>query len=81
MLGALVTAQTAETLEGRIEGAGIIITNGIGGGAPLIAINRLAAWFGLTPAEARLAAELSAGRTLTTRRTDSLLASNSSLFG
>ena len=64
VLGARLTTQTADTLEGRIEGAGVILTIGIGGGAPLIAINRLAAWFGLTPAEARLAAELSAGRTL-----------------
>ncbi len=64
VLGARLTTQTADTLEGRIEGAGIILTIGIGGGAPLIAINRLAAWFGLTPAEARLAAELSGGRAL-----------------
>lgn len=64
MLGARLTTQTADTLEGRIEGAGIILTIGIAGRAPLIEINRLAAWFGLTPAEARLAAELSSGRTL-----------------
>ena len=64
VLGARLTTQTADTLDGRIEGAGVILTIGIGGGAPLIAINRLAAWFGLTPAEARLAAELSAGRAL-----------------
>ncbi len=64
VLGARLTTQTADTLEGRIEGAAIILTIGVGGPAPLIAINRLGAWFGLTPAEARLAAELSSGKAL-----------------
>ncbi len=64
VLGARLTTQTADTLDGRIEGAGIILTIGITTATPLIAIDRLAAWYGLTPAEARLAAELSAGRAL-----------------
>ncbi|HEY4968857.1 MAG TPA: helix-turn-helix transcriptional regulator [Steroidobacteraceae bacterium] len=63
VLAARLTTQTAETLDGRIEGAGIILTIGIGARAPLIEINRLASWFGLTPAEARLAASLSSGMT------------------
>ncbi len=61
VLGARLATHTANTLEGRMEGAGIILTIGIGGRAPLIEIDRLAAWFGLTPAEARLAASLSSG--------------------
>lgn len=64
VLGARLNPQTAETLEGPVEGAGLILTIGLGARAPLIAINRLAAWFGLTPAESRLAAALAAGETL-----------------
>ncbi|MEI9888802.1 MAG: helix-turn-helix transcriptional regulator [Rhizomicrobium sp.] len=64
VLGARLTNQTAETLDGRIEGAGIILTVGVGARAPLIEIDRLAAWFGLTPSEARLAAGLSSGMSL-----------------
>jgi DNA-binding CsgD family transcriptional regulator len=45
-------------------GTAVIVTVGIGGRAPLLEIDRLAAWFGLTPAEARLAASLSAGAAL-----------------
>jgi len=51
VLGARLTTQTADTLDGRTSRARHRLTIGIGGGAPLIAINRLAAWFGLTPAE------------------------------
>jgi len=64
VLGARLPTQTADTLEGIMEGAGVILTIGVGGRAPLIEIDRLAAWFGLTPAEARLAASLSSGMTL-----------------
>jgi DNA-binding CsgD family transcriptional regulator len=64
VLGARFAAQTAGTLGGAIEGAGLILTIGLGARAPLIAINRLAAWFGLTPAESRLAAALAIGETL-----------------
>jgi DNA-binding CsgD family transcriptional regulator/PAS domain-containing protein len=64
VLGARLSAATAQTLDGTVEGAGLILTIGIGGHAPLIAINRLAAWFGLTPGESRLAIALASGETL-----------------
>jgi DNA-binding CsgD family transcriptional regulator len=64
VLATRLTAQTADTLGGRIEGAAILVTIGLGARAPLIAIDRLGAWYGLTPAEARLAAGMAAGTTL-----------------
>lgn len=63
-VGARVPAQSARVLGGVVEGAGLIVS--IGGGAEprAIEINRVAGWFGLTPAEARLASGLAAGSTL-----------------
>lgn len=64
VLGARIQTQIARTLSGPLEGAGIVLSIGVGAKAPLIAIDRLAAWFGLTAAEGRLAAGLAAGDTL-----------------
>lgn len=65
VLGARIETQTAASLSGDIEGAALILTLGFGhGGAPLLQIDRLGAWYGLTPAEARLAAALAAGESL-----------------
>ena len=64
VLGARLAPQVADTLAGPIEGAAVILTIGVAPGAPLLQIDRLSAWFGLTPAEARLAAALSAGGNL-----------------
>jgi DNA-binding CsgD family transcriptional regulator len=60
-VAARVPTQTARALGGDVEGAGIILA--IGGTAEprVIEISRVAAWFGLTPAEARLAAALASG--------------------
>lgn len=64
MLGARVAAHTARTLDGDLQGAAILLTVGLACPAPLIEIDRLAGWFGLTPSEARLAAAVAAGTTL-----------------
>ena len=64
VLGARLAPHVADTLAGPIEGAAAILTLGIAPGAPLLQIDRLGAWYGLTPAEARLAAALAAGDTL-----------------
>jgi DNA-binding CsgD family transcriptional regulator len=63
-VGARTPVQTARALGGTVEGAGLIVS--IGGGAEprAIEISRVAAWFGLTPSEARLAAALAAGSSL-----------------
>jgi DNA-binding CsgD family transcriptional regulator len=52
-------------LAGHLAGAAIIVSFETGRAAPLIVGDRLAAWFGLTPAEARLAAALADGEDLT----------------
>jgi DNA-binding CsgD family transcriptional regulator len=48
-----------------LAGAAILVSIGHGHArAPLIEIDRLAAWFGFTPAEARLAGALASGKSL-----------------
>ncbi len=64
MLAARLPTQTTRTLGGVVEGAGLLVSIGVGGGAPLLEIDRLGAWFGLTPAEARLVAALAGGDNL-----------------
>ena len=61
---ARVPVQSARVLGGSVEGAGLIVSIGGGGEARAIEISRVAAWFGLTPAEARLASALAAGSSL-----------------
>lgn len=61
VLAARVTGPRTPTLTGELEGAAIIVSFETSRAAPLIAGDRLAAWFGLTPAEARLAAALAKG--------------------
>ena len=64
VLGARIETQTAAGPTGVLEGAGLILCFGMGEGAPLIRIDRLTAWFGLTPAEGLLAEALSKGASL-----------------
>jgi DNA-binding CsgD family transcriptional regulator len=64
VLGARMQTQIARTLAGPMEGAAIVLSIGLGAKAPLIAIDSLGAWYGLTAAEGRLAAGLAAGDTL-----------------
>ncbi|MGI8839600.1 MAG: helix-turn-helix transcriptional regulator [Caulobacteraceae bacterium] len=65
VLAARVAGGKTATLTGDIESAAIIVSFETSRAAPLIAVDRLAAWFGLTPAEARLAAALAEGQDLT----------------
>lgn len=64
VLAARVAAVRTSTFAGDLEGAAIIVSFEIGRAAPLIPNDRLAAWFGLTPAEGRLAAALANGQDL-----------------
>ncbi|WP_293899704.1 hypothetical protein [Phenylobacterium sp.] len=63
-VAARVPVQTARALGGTVKGAGLIVSIGGGGEARTLEISRVAAWFGLTPAEARLASGLAAGASL-----------------
>ncbi len=61
-----VRPQREQVLGGWIEGAKIILSISMPHPAPLIEVDRLRAWFDLTPSEARLAAALVSGKTLAT---------------
>lgn len=65
VLGARVIPQVARPLGGVVEGTAVLITIGSAPGeTPVVEINRIAQWFGLTPSEARLALALFEGKTL-----------------
>ena len=65
VLVARVTRQSAQQLGGVRLGASLIVTLGSSPGeTPVVEIDRVAQWFGLTPAEARLAVALARGDTL-----------------
>ncbi len=65
VLVARITRQSAQQLGGVALGASLIVTLGSAPGeTPVVEIDRVAQWFGLTPAEARLAVALAAGDTL-----------------
>lgn len=61
-----VRPRREQVLGDWIEGARIILSISMPHPAPLIEVDRLRAWFDLTPSEARLAAALGAGKTLAT---------------
>lgn len=65
VLIARMRPQTAQHIGGFTAGASLIVTLGSAPGeTPVVEIDRVAQWFALTPAEARLAVALSAGKTL-----------------
>ncbi len=65
VLVARITPQSAQQIGGSSIGASLIVTLGSAPGeTPVVEINRVAQWFALTPAEARLAVGIAAGRTL-----------------
>lgn len=63
-VGARIPTQSARALGGAVEGAGLILSIGGSAEPPALEINRVATWYGMTPAEARLATALAAGETL-----------------
>ena len=63
-VGVRVPVQSARALGGAVEGAGLIVSIGGGGEARALEISQVAAWFNLTPAEARLASALGTGSSL-----------------
>lgn len=65
VLVARITRQSAPQIGGFSAGASLIVTLGSAPGeTPVVEIDRVAQWFALTPAEARLAVGLAAGKTL-----------------
>lgn len=64
VLAARLPQREHAVLGGWAQGAGLIVTVGARPRAPALEIDRLAAWFGLTPGEGRLAAALAADTSL-----------------
>jgi DNA-binding CsgD family transcriptional regulator len=65
VLGARIEPQSTRRVAGISLGASLIVTLGSGPGeTPVLEINRLTQWFGLTPSEARLAVALVGGSSL-----------------
>lgn len=65
VLIARISPQSAQQIGGFTAGASLIVTLGSSPGeTPVVEIDRVAQWFGLTPAEARLAVALAGGQTL-----------------
>jgi DNA-binding CsgD family transcriptional regulator/PAS domain-containing protein len=65
VLVARISPQAAQQIGGFSAGASLIVTLGSAPGeTPVVEIDRVAQWFALTPAEARLAVALAAGQSL-----------------
>jgi len=65
VLAARIPRQSARQIGGLQIGASLLVTIGSAvGETPVVEIDRVAQWFGLTPTEARLAVALAAGQTL-----------------
>lgn len=65
VLVARITRQSAPQIGGVVLGASLIVTLGSAPGeTPVVEVDRVAQWFGLTPSEARLAVALVAGQSV-----------------
>ncbi len=64
VLAARLAPRKEAVIGGWAGGASLIVTIGARSNTPTLEINRLAAWYGLTPAEGRLAVALSQGISL-----------------
>ncbi|WP_374524675.1 hypothetical protein [Sphingopyxis sp.] len=65
VLAARIPRQSAAQIGGFQLGAALVVTMGSAPGeTPVVEIDRVAQWYGLTPSEARLAVALAAGQTL-----------------
>ena len=65
VLGARLDPQSVPQIGGVAKGASMILTLGSGPGeTPVVEINRVAQWYGLTPSEARLTVGLASGLSL-----------------
>jgi DNA-binding CsgD family transcriptional regulator len=81
VLGARIAPQVARPLGGIAEGAAMIVTIGSAPGeTPVVEIDRVAQWFGLTPSEARLAVAISEGISLQDYAAQRAVTTNSTRF-
>jgi len=81
VLAARIARQSAAQIGGVALGASLIVTMGSAPGeAPVVEIDRVAQWFALTPAEARLAVALAAGQTLPAYAAERAVSLNAARF-
>ncbi len=81
VLGARLNPQSELRVGGIAEGASLIITLGNGPGeTPVVQINRVKQWYGLTPSEARLAVALGSGLSLADYATERANSINAARF-
>lgn len=81
VLVARITRQSAQQIGGFSLGASLIVTLGSAPGeTPVVEIDRVAQWFGMTPSEARLAVALAAGQSLQAYAAERAVSLNAARF-
>lgn len=81
VLGARIHPNQATALGGVKAGAALIITLGSSPGeTPVVEIDRVAQWFGLTPAEARLAVAITASQSVQDYAAERAISTNAARF-
>lgn len=81
VLGARIEPNRTRAIGGIEAGAALIITLGSSPGeTPVVEIDRLAQWYGLTPAEARLAVAITAGQSLQDYTAERAISTNAARF-
>lgn len=81
VLGARIEPNHARAIGGVKAGAALIITLGSAPGEmPVVEIDRMAQWYGLTPSEARLAVAITAGQSLQDYAADRAISTNAARF-
>ena len=81
VLGARIEPNRAKAIGGTQAGAALIITLGSSPGeTPVVEIDRVAQWYGLTPAEARLAVAITAGQSVQDYAAERAISTNAARF-
>jgi DNA-binding CsgD family transcriptional regulator/PAS domain-containing protein len=81
VLGARIAPHQTLSLGGTSTGGSLILSLGSAPGeTPVVEINRVAQWFGLTPSEARLSVAIAAGQSLQDYAADRATSANAARF-
>lgn len=81
VLGARIEPNRAKAIGGVYAGAALIITLGSSPGeTPVVEIDRVAQWYGLTPTEARLAVAITSGQSVQDYAAERAISTNAARF-
>ncbi len=81
VLGARIEPSRAKAIGGTQAGAALIITLGSSPGeTPVVEIDRMAQWYGLTPSEARLAVAINVGQSVQDYAAERAISTNAARF-